>query len=66
MSVLNEDLKSAFQKIGFTEKHYRFQNLPADRIDPLWETLGKKYKLDEFELGALKNLRCAVPPTGKH
>lgn len=61
MSTENEDLVSALGRIGLALDHPRFQNLPATRDDPLWDRFEKKYSLNEFELGAVKNARCGQP-----
>eukprot|EP01040_Poterioochromonas_malhamensis_P013192 gene13192-14479_t len=60
MSAPNDDLNSALKKLGITFNHPRFQSLPANGGDPLWERFEKKFNLDEFELGALKNARCVI------
>lgn len=65
MSAPNDDLNSALKKLGITFNHPRFQSLPANNGDPLWERFEKKFNLDEFELGALKNARCVISSVGK-
>jgi hypothetical protein len=49
-------LKEAARKIS--ENNFRFDDLPGDRQDPLWnELLKQPFQLSVQELSALKNAR---------
>jgi hypothetical protein len=66
ISAANEDLISASRKLGFPADHPRFQSLlPATRDDPLWNKIAHIYKLEVFELDALKNTRCDNLPSSQ-
>lgn len=49
---------------GDYRNHPKFQALPVAINDPRWDALkNPPYELTFFELGALKNVRCALAGT---
>jgi len=60
-SIMMCPLKEAERKIK--DHNFNFNDLPLDRIDPIWNDLRiKPFNLSIQELSALKNLRCPQPP----
>lgn len=53
------NLASAKDKI---RSGIEFDDLPGDRIDPLWDRIEKTFVLTPPELSALKNARCGHAP----